>query len=248
MNNSPTLTQSDNNTHHTHDNHHSHTTELALFDLDNTLLNTDSDYMWGEYLVKHGLVDEQTHRQKNRQFYEQYIAGTLNPVEYNEFVGEFLVKHSMERLYDFREDYIKYDIEPNMRPKAIETIQKHQQAGHEVVIISATNDFVVSAIGKRFGVEPENILATPLEIQNNRYTGRLADKPNFQDGKLYHLNQWLQKKQKQGFHFTKTYAYSDSKNDIPLLAWADVAICVTPDDVLKEHAIQQGWQIADWSM
>lgn len=222
--------------------------QLALFDLDHTLLDVDSDYLWGEYIVKHGLVDEAQYRTANRNFYEQYIAGTLDAREYNEFVAQFLTTLPMQRLHDLRADYIKYEIEPHIRPKAVSAIRHHLDEGHDVVIISATNDFVVTAIAACFGVESSEVLATPLEIKNNCYTGKLADQPNFQSGKLYHLNKWLDNKHELGVAYEKTYAYSDSKNDIPLLEWADVAICVSPDDTLHAHALAHRWAVEDWKI
>ena len=221
---------------------------LALFDLDHTLLDVDSDYLWGEYIVKHNLVDEAQYRTANQKFYQDYIEGTLDATEYNEFVAQFLSSLPMDRLHALREDYIKYEIEPHMRPKAIAVLREHIELGHDVVIISATNDFVVSAISERFGIDEANVLSTPLEIVNERYTGKLADKPNFQAGKIYHLDKWLNKKQLAGINFEKTYAYSDSKNDIPLLEWADVAICVSPDDALHAHALAHRWAVEDWSI
>lgn len=225
--------------------------ELALFDLDNTLLNTDSDYMWGEFLVKKGLVDETEFRQKNREFYEQYIDGTLDAVVYNEFVSAFLKQHPLEQLYAWRADYIAHDIVPMIRPKARHAIAHHLEKGHDVLVVSATNDFVVTAIAKEFGITPDNVLATKLELTADGYTGKVADKPNFQDGKIYHLEKWLAKQAtdaRGGLTYSKTYAYSDSKNDIPLLAWADVAVCVNPDDVLNAHALAHHWAVEDWAI
>ena len=221
---------------------------LALFDLDHTLLDVDSDYLWGEYIVKHNLVDEAEYRTANQKFYNDYIEGTLDATEYNEFVAQFLASLPMPRLHELREDYIKSEIEPHIRPKALEVLCHHIELGHEVVIISATNDFVVSAIAKRFGIEDANILSTPLEIANERYTGKLTDQPNFQEGKIYHLNKWIDKQQAAGISFDKTYAYSDSKNDLPLLEWADVPVCVSPDDVLHAHALSHRWAVEDWSI
>jgi len=222
--------------------------QLALFDLDHTLLDVDSDYLWGEYIVKHDLVDEAQYRTANQKFYNDYIEGTLDATEYNEFVAQFLSSLPLDRLDELREDYIKSEIEPHIRPKATEALCQHIEQGHDVVIISATNDFVVSAIAKRFGIEAANVLATPLEIKDNRYTGKLIDRPNFQAGKIYHLDKWLNKQQASGITFEKTYAYSDSKNDIPLLEWADVAVCVSPDEALHAHALAHRWAVEDWSI
>lgn len=224
-------------------------TELALFDLDYTLINTDSDYMWGEFLVKHGLVDEGLYRAKNREFYEHYLAGTLDAVVYNEFVANFLKQHSLAQLDTWRQQYISEEIAPFVRPKALQAIAKHQQQGHDILVISATNAFVVKPIANQlFNIAWENILATELELTDNGYTGKVAGRPNFKDGKIFHLQQWIANKNAQGTHYTKTYAYSDSKNDLPLLKWADEAICVSPDDVLKDYANTQGWQVVDWSI
>lgn len=227
--------------------------ELALFDLDHTLIDTDSDYMWGEFLVKKGLVDEGEFRQKNREFYEQYVAGTLDAVVYNEFVASFLKQHTLAQLDTWRAQYIANDIAPNVRPKAVAAIHSHVTQGHDILVVSATNAFVVKAIAQTlFGILPENVLATELELTDcdgmQGYTGKVAGRPNFQDGKIYHLEQWIANQAQQGVTYSKTYAYSDSKNDIPLLQWADVAVAVSPDDTLHAHALAQHWAVEDWAI
>ncbi len=225
------------------------TKELALFDLDHTLIDTDSDYMWGEFLVRNNLVNEHEFRQKNREFYEQYIDGSLDAVVYNEFVANFLKNHSLEQLHAWRADYIAHDIAPHVRPKAVHAMQSHLERGHEVLIISATNAFVVKAISEQiFHIPPENVLATELEVTEAGYTGKVAGRPNFQEGKIYHLEQWLANQAKKGITYSKTYAYSDSKNDIALLAWADMAVAVSPDDTLHAHALAHHWAVEDWAI
>lgn len=223
--------------------------QLALFDLDNTMIDTDSDYMWGEFLVKHQLVDASLYRAKNREFYEQYIAGTLDAVVYNEFVATFLKQHPIAQLHQWREQYVQQEIAPKVRPNAVKAIQTHLQKNHDVVVISATNAFVVKAIAQQlFSVDERNILATELEVTEQGYTGKVAGQPNFQQGKIINLQKWIANQQKQGITYYKTYAYSDSKNDLPLLEWADVAIAVCPDDTLRAHALAHHWAIEDWSM
>lgn len=220
---------------------------LALFDLDHTLLDVDSDYTWGEFVVKKGLVDIAEYVTKNQVFFEQYLAGTLDATEYNEFVAAFLATQSMQQLHKLRAEFITAEIEPHIRPLAQQAVEEHFEQGDDVVIISATNDFVVSAVAHCFGIDADYVLATPLEVIDNCYTGKLSDRPNFQAGKLYHLQKWLERKAAAGVTYAKTYAYSDSKNDLPLLEWADIAICVTPDDTLAEKAATEGWEVKDWS-
>lgn len=218
--------------------------KLALFDLDHTLLDVDSDYLWGEYIVKNGLVDEAIFRKKNDDFYQQYIASTLDPVEYNEFVAGFLAQHSLEQLHVWRTDYITTDIVPKIRPQGVDAIQQHRQAGHEVVIISATNDFVVNAVAELFDVDTEHTISTTLVCTDAGYTGKVEGTPNFQAGKLVNLTRWLESKP----DVTESWGYSDSYNDLPLLEFADHAIAVTPDDRLRSHALTHAWTIEDWSL
>ena len=219
---------------------------LALFDLDMTMLGVDSDHSWGQFLVENGLVDSKFYKAMNDKFYHDYLAGTLDAVEYNEFVASFLKTKSMNELVAYRHEYLDTWIKPAMRDKAIEQINHHKTRGDTVVVISATNDFVVVPIAALFGIDNEHTLATRLEVVDNAYTGKVADRPNFKEGKIFHLEKLIAQKNAQGTYFDKLIAYSDSKNDIPLLEYADVAVCVSPDEMLKAHAAKKGWQVVDW--
>ena len=211
--------------------------KLALFDLDHTLLNTDSDHSWGEFLVNEGLVDPVRHRQINDQFYEDYKAGQLDPIAYN----EFLTQHDMTYLTDLHLSFMQKVIRPKMRPEGFKTIQKHQDAGHAIVGITATSDFITAPIFREFGIT--EIIATNAELIDGQYTGKVVNVPCYQQGKITRLNQWL-----AGRDVTESWAYSDSINDRFLLEYADHAIAVNPDDRLDALAKEQGWDIQDWSI
>ena len=215
--------------------------KLALFDLDHTLLNTDSDHSWGEFLVSEGLVDPVRHRQINDQFYEDYKAGQLDPIAYNEFVFEFLTQNSNDRLKQLHDLFMQKIIRPQMRPEGFKAIQHHQQLGHTLVGITATSDFITAPIFKEFGIS--EIIATNAEVKDGVYTGKVAGLPCYQQGKLVRLEQWL-----AGRNVSESWAYSDSINDRFLLEYADHAIAVNPDERLESLAKQQGWAIQDWSI
>ena len=215
--------------------------KLALFDLDHTLLNTDSDHSWGEFLVNEGLVDPIRHRQINDQFYEDYKAGQLDPIAYNEFVFEFLTQHDMDYLADLHLSFMQKVIRPQMRAKGFEAIQRHQDAGHALVGITATSDFITAPIFREFGIS--DIIATNAEIVDGKYTGKVVNVPCYQQGKLTRLDQWL-----AGREVTESWAYSDSINDRFLLEYADHAVAVNPDDRLEALAKEQAWDIQDWSI
>ena len=215
--------------------------KLALFDLDHTLLNTDSDHAWGEFLVNQGLVDPVRHRQINDQFYADYKAGQLDPIAYNEFVFEFLTQHDNHYLIELHELFMQNVIRAQMRPQGFAAIQKHQDLGHQLVGITATSDFITAPIFREFGIT--DIIATNAEVIDGRYTGKVINVPCYQQGKLTRLDQWL-----KGRNVTESWAYSDSINDRFLLEYADHAIAVNPDERLEALAKAQGWDIQDWSI
>ena len=215
--------------------------KLALFDLDHTLLNTDSDHSWGEFLVNEGLVDPIHHRAMNDKFYDDYKKGQLDPIAYNEFVFQFLTQHDTAYLTELHELFMKKVIRAQMRPEGFAAIRRHQEAGHQLVGITATSDFITAPIFREFGIT--EIIATNAEIVDGKYTGKVINTPCYQKGKLVRLNQWL-----EGRDVTESWAYSDSINDRFLLEYADHAIAVNPDDCLEVLAKEQGWDIQDWSI
>lgn len=219
--------------------------QLALFDLDNTLLDLDSDHEWGEFLIAQGLVNEKAHRAQNDQFFADYQSGTLDAVAYNEFVFQFFVNKKQEELQALHDVYMQSVILSAMRPQGIAAIEKHRQAGHEVVIITATNRFVTAPIAYAFGVK--HLIASNPEIINGEYTGKLDGEPCFQAGKLHHLQAWLATHKKPEEPL-ESWGYSDSFNDLPLLNFADHAIVVTPDKRLHAHALDHHWAVEDWSI
>ena len=216
--------------------------KLALFDLDNTLLNIDSDHAWGEFLISEGLVDPVRHRQINDQFYEDYKAGKLDPIAYNEFVFEFLTQHSDEELKALHDRFMQTVIAPQMRPEGAKIIQAHLSLGHTVVGITATSDFITTPIFHAFGIH--QIIATQAEYVDGHYTGKVVGIPCYQTGKITRLESWLAM---QEAPVEEAWAYSDSINDRALLEYATHPIAVNPDDQLLALAQEKGWRIADWS-
>ena len=215
--------------------------KLALFDLDHTLLNTDSDHSWGEFLVNEGLVDPVHHRQMNDQFYEDYKAGQLDPIAYNEFVFQFLTRHDNAYLTELHQLFMQKVIRPQMRPQGFAAIEHHKALEHEIVGITATSDFITAPIFREFGIT--NIIATNAEVVEGAYTGKVAGLPCYQQGKLLRLDQWL-----DGRQVNESWAYSDSINDRFLLEYATHAIAVNPDDRLETLAQEKGWEVQDWSI
>ncbi|MEO0368738.1 MAG: HAD family hydrolase [Pseudomonadota bacterium] len=213
---------------------------LALFDLDHTILNGDSDHAWGLFLAETGVVDAASQQERQDYFYNEYVNGTLDIYEFCEYQFTVLTQHKMADLLDWRAKYIESIVQPMIDSGKADLIEHHRRLGDELVIITATNDFVTSPIAKILNVDV--LIATQAEMEDGRYTGRVAGTPSFKEGKVERLKQWLAQQEQSYEH---TVFYSDSYNDMPLLDYADTPIAVTPDDRLRQHALAQGWRIID---
>lgn len=211
---------------------------LAIFDLDNTLLGGDSDYLWGRFLVERGLVDGEFYERENQRFYDQYRTGTLDIHEFLAFMLQPLASTPLAELLNWRAQFIEAKIHPILLPRAAELVKQHRTAGDTLLIITATNRFITEPIAELFGVP--HLLATEPEFVNGRYTGRSSGIPCFQRGKVERLNAWLAE---TGHDLAGSWFYSDSHNDLPLLSRVAHPVAVDPDDVLAEYAQERGWPI-----
>jgi HAD superfamily hydrolase (TIGR01490 family) len=209
---------------------------LAIFDLDNTLLNGDSDHAWGEFLVEKNLVDAQSYAQANDHFYQQYQNGTLDILEFLAFSLAPLAKYSKAELDQWHAQFMEEKIRPIMQSKAQHLLEEHRAKGHLLMIITATNAFVTTPIAKALGVDV--ILASEPEFDGSNYTGRVAGTPCFQQGKVTRLENWLKENQ---HNLEGSYFYSDSHNDLPLLKLVSHPVAVDADDALSAHAKQHNW-------
>lgn len=211
---------------------------LAIFDLDNTLLGGDSDYLWGAYLVAEGLVDGDYYQRENQRFYEEYRQGTLDIYEFLNFSLRPLIENPPNKLLTLRERFIAEKILPIILPAARALIDQHRQRGHTLLIITATNRFITEPIAAALGVK--HLLATDPEFINGRYTGRVAGMPTYREGKVIRLKEWLAK---SGTNIAESWFYSDSHNDLPLLEMVSHPVAVDPDDTLRRHAELKGWPV-----
>jgi HAD superfamily hydrolase (TIGR01490 family) len=211
---------------------------IALFDLDNTLLAGDSDYLWGCFLAEQGIVKRDDYERENRRFYEQYRVGRLDIHAFLRFQLRPLAEHDMATLRRWRAQYLEEKIVPILLPRARALIDRHRDQGDLPVIITATNRFITAPIAELFGVE--QLLATEPEVVNGRYTGGITDIPCFQDGKVRKLAGWLEACRQT---LDDSWFYSDSHNDLPLLAKVAHPVAVDPDEILRGHAEAHGWPV-----
>ena len=216
---------------------------LALFDLDQTLLSGDSDHAWGEFLVEEGLVDGAEHTRRNHFYWDQYKAGTLDIREYLVFTLATLNGKSIAELVPLHQRFMETKIAPMIGAKALALLANHSD--DLCAIVTATNAFVTAPIAARFGVP--HLIACDVEIVDGRYTGRPVGEPSFRDGKVARVNQWLNAIGQKLSDFEHSYFYSDSHNDLALMTVVTDPIAVNPDDRLRAHALARGWPIISTS-
>lgn len=220
---------------------------LALFDLDHTLIPTDSDHEWGRFLVRTGVVDGESYRRKNDEFYGHYKAGTLDIQAFLRFALAPLAANPRDRLEAWRTQFMREVIDPAITPQARALVYKHLEAGDLCAVVTATNSFVTAPIAAAFGIK--HLIATdPATVDgkpDTQFTGEVAGVPSFREGKITRVEAWLKGLGTKWEDFGTTTFYSDSANDLPLLEKVSEPVAANPDERLRHHAAAAGWRIMD---
>jgi HAD superfamily hydrolase (TIGR01490 family) len=215
---------------------------LTLFDLDGTLIETDSDHAFGEFLVHVGWADRDRFKQRNDQFYAEYLAGTIDVAAYLDFATAAWRHRPEQEALAMRERFMAEVMRPALHERALSLVQQHQSVGDRVAIVTATNEFVTRPIAELFGID--TLLAVELERDaQGRATGRAQGVPTFREGKVTRVEQWLEGLGLATSDFDRITFYSDSINDLPLLEWATHPVATNPGANLEAVALQRGWPI-----
>jgi HAD superfamily hydrolase (TIGR01490 family) len=212
---------------------------LALFDLDNTLLAGDSDYEWAQFLISKGVVDEEIHRAKNDAFFAQYQAGTLDIYAFLDFQLAPLAAHPRAQLNAWHREFMETRIRPIITLAARALVAQHVANGDLLCIVTATNSFVTAPIAGEFGI-PHLIGTIPAQ-DNGQFTGRSKGEPSFREGKIKRVEEWMEAQGLWWNDFERSWFYSDSHNDLPLLKKVTNPVVVDADALLTSIAEQNNW-------
>jgi HAD superfamily hydrolase (TIGR01490 family) len=216
---------------------------LALFDLDHTLLPLDSDYEWGEFTIRLGWCDASEFKRRNAEYFAHYRAGTLDIHDYVRFATQAIRERGAQAAARAHEQFMLEVIGPAVRPQALELVQQHRQAGAQLLIVTATNDFVTGPIAQLFGVD--ELIAVELERDaGGQLTGEIVGIPSARDGKVQRMEQWLRRRQLDWAQVETTF-YTDSINDLALLERVSRPVATNPDDRLRALAQERGWPIVE---
>jgi HAD superfamily hydrolase (TIGR01490 family) len=212
--------------------------KLALFDLDNTLLDGDSDYAWAQFLIEEGVLHAGEYNAKNDYFYGRYKDGTLDIHEFLDFQLAPLARHPRAQLDAWHDAFMERKVRAMILPKAAGLIARHADA--LTAIVTATNRFITRPIADELGVE--NLIATDIEEVDGAFTGKPRGTPTFREGKIAAVDEWLASRGHKLADF-ESWFYSDSLNDLPLLERVTHPVAVDPDATLRAHAAQRGWPV-----
>ena len=216
--------------------------KLTLFDLDGTLLATDSDHAFNEFMVRLGWAGGDEHRRRNDEFYAQYLAERLDIDAYVDFATAPWRDRGSAEIEQASRRFVDEVARPAVQAAALDLVRRHQAEGDLVAIVTATNDFITRPIAELFGV-PE-LIATELERDaDRRGTGRVRGTPSFREGKIDRVGQWLKARGQDWQDFERTCFYSDSTNDLPLLERVSDPVATNPGPALERIARERGWPI-----
>jgi HAD superfamily hydrolase (TIGR01490 family) len=220
------------------------TSTLALFDLDHTLLSGDSDVLWCEWLMTQGLLERASFEPRNAAMEAGYKAGTVSVAEFCGFYVGTLAGRTLEQWHPMRQRFLVEEIAPRIPPAARDQVRHHQDAGHTVVLTTATNRVITELTAQHLDIE--HLIATDCEVgADGCFTGRVAGTPNMREGKVARLQTWLAERG-TCLDALDSIAYSDSMNDAPLLSAARRAVAVDPDPRLAALASDRGWKVLRW--
>lgn len=217
--------------------------KLALFDLDHTLIPFDSDYEWGEFTIALGWCDGHEFKRRNAEFFAHYQAGTLDVHDYVRFATQAIREQGAAKSIAAHDQFMRDIVQRGIKAQALALVKQHQAAGDQVVIVTATNEFVTRPIATAFGVT--ELIAVELERDaHGLLTGEIRGTPSFREGKVTRVQQWLADRGLD-WDTVETTFYTDSLNDLPLLEKVTHPVATNPDDRLRAIATERGWRILE---
>ena len=209
----------------------------AFFDMDKTLIAENSGSLYMKYRYERGEVGGWD-LAKGLFAYLQYKAGVL---DIRAFTQQAMVEfrgQSERKLLREARDFVEGLVLPTVYPAAIEIVRDHQAKGHVVAIVSGATKFVVKPLAEALGIK--HYLYTRLEVEHGRFTGRVIDPICFEEGKIYWLQQFIDER---GIDLAKSWFYTDSVTDIPLLDLVGHPVAVNPDPFLYRAAKRRQWPV-----
>ncbi len=225
------------------------TTTLALFDLDHTLLPFDSGMAWTRFLVARGVLSSAAEAEYLEHCH-RYVAGTLDIHAMHRASFRPLLGYPRSEIERWQREFER-EMAPRLPGPALELVGGHLRAGHLCAIVTATSFLVAEPFARLFGIE--HLVATRSASvdgsSHTAFTGEIDGLPCFREHKPTHVERWLAARPPGSpraiADFARSWFYSDSVSDLPLLGAVSDPVAVRPDERLRAHAMAAGWPVLD---
>ena len=213
---------------------------LALFDMDGTIIDGDTnDISFNQYLAQ-GLIDKSVIDKLN-YFEDLFYKGVLDINEFVRFAVTPLLNFTKEKRDLVLDNIVKNNIYPKVRLDALKQIKFHKDRGDTVVIVTSTMDYLVEVVARYLKVE--YYLGAPMEQQDGRLTGKQAGIVPFQQDKITCVKEFAMQ---HHLSLEGMYGYGDSVNDIPMLSICEHKFAVNPNQKLLEHEFIKECTVLNW--
>lgn len=209
----------------------------AFFDLDKTLISENSGSLYMRYRYQRGEIGG-LELLRGLGAYLQYKLGILDIRNWTQNMMVQFRGQSEAELEREARVWCEEAVVPTIYPRAAELLREHEQRGHVVAIVSGATKFVVRPLAESLGVR--HFLYTRLEVENGCFTGRVVEPICFEEGKIYWIQQFIEE---QGIDLAKSFFYTDSVTDMPLLDLVGHPVAVNPDPLLYRAAVRRRWPV-----
>jgi HAD superfamily hydrolase (TIGR01490 family) len=212
----------------------------AFFDLDKTIIAKSSTLAFGRSFYNGGLINR---RAVLRTAYAQfvYLAGGADHDQMErmrQFLSAMATGWDVEQVKDIVAETLHDLIDPLIYSEAAALIAEHKAAGRDVVIVSTSGSEVVEPIAEMLGADLA--VGTRMAVgEDGKYSGEIEFYA-YAENKAKAI---LELAAERGYDLTRSFAYSDSATDIPMLESVGHPYAVNPDRALRKEATSREWPI-----
>jgi len=212
--------------------------DLALFDLDHTLIPFDSGSLFTRFLAERGALPP-TFEAEYLEHCRRYAAGTVDMVEMHRFTVGALRRHAPQALAQWLDEF-EAALAPHVPDAARALVRAHAGAGHACALVTATTRLVAAPFARALGFD--HLLCTePERDAEGRVTGEIVGVPCFREHKVDHVRAWLARRGLDRAAVERSWFYSDSLNDLALLEAVTHPVVIDADPRLLAVAAARGW-------
>ncbi|AHI21699.1 HAD family hydrolase [Corynebacterium vitaeruminis] len=211
----------------------------AFFDLDKTIIATSSAFAYGKEFLNSGLITPvealQMSMAKATYMFAGHSDGQMDATR--DQLTQMVTGWDVEQVKAIAEETMQQVVTPTIYSEARALIDQHIAAGHDVVIISASARELVEPIARELGVE--HVVSTELAKEDGKFTGEIT----FYCKGAAKAQAIMDLTARRGYDLSRSYAYSDSAVDLPMLEAVGHPNAVNPDRALRKVATDKGWEI-----